>query len=348
MHRILKRIALTCWALLLLSVICGSNTNGQGGQLSINTPLPDERFIAGETLSLNASLKGRHADPSQIVWTADHTQVLGHGPEVRTSGLSAGRHEITAALGDETQNVSIRVFGDLGELYQAIPSQSEVDRILKAFSFRFIDGSQPDEKWSLYNPPRFDQSSLQPSKLVILYRLDAMRHEAFSEPLPFGDGLPLYDHFRKYVNTIELRLDCVSSHGGGRAVSIGRLGSTWWNLYSGSAGCKVPGGNPPPLAGYVDPLYLLVHEGRHSEPGDPGHTTCRNEGNMDAALDHGSGHAWAALYLMWVYKYGLYDPPAIKEEAKTTAISLLRGRLCSSPASSNPRVQAIIDELLHR
>jgi len=30
----------------------------------------------------------------------------------------------------------------------------------------------------------------------VLANLDALRHQAFSEPLPFGDGLKIYDHLR--------------------------------------------------------------------------------------------------------------------------------------------------------
>jgi hypothetical protein len=48
---------------------------------------------------------------------------------------------------------------------------------------------------------------------------------------------------------------------------------------------------------------------------------------------------------MWVYKYGLYDPPDIKEVAKSLAGTVL-GRICSLPTHSNPLVQAIVDELL--
>ncbi|PYQ59459.1 MAG: hypothetical protein DMF53_18765 [Acidobacteria bacterium] len=65
---------------------------------------------------------------------------------------------------------------------------------------------------------------------------------------------------------------------------------------------------------------------------------------MDAQFEPGSGYAYAALYLMWVYKYGLYDSPEVRAQAKADAISL-KGRFCAKPASANPDVQALLTEL---
>ena len=96
---------------------------------------------------------------------------------------------------------------------------------------------------------------------------------------------------------------------------------------------------------YIDSLFLVVHENRHNMPDDPGHTTCHGFGDMDQRLEGGSGHAWAAMYLMCVYKYS-YDPISIKNEAKTIATELLKSRFCTNPTHSNPKVQAIIDELI--
>jgi hypothetical protein len=48
---------------------------------------------------------------------------------------------------------------------------------------------------------------------------------------------------------------------------------------------------------------------------------------------------------MWVYKYGVYDPPSVKNEAKWLATGLLLQRFCTKPTSTNPKVQAIITEL---
>jgi hypothetical protein len=95
----------------------------------------------------------------------------------------------------------------------------------------------------------------------------------------------------------------------------------------------------------VNPLYLLIHEERHNEPDDPGHVYV-GDSQMDPYLKKVSGHAWAAMYAMWVYKYGKHDPPEIKQEAKNIATSLLKSRFDPKPTHSNPKVQAIIDELL--
>lgn len=320
-----------------------SVTKEQGIEIVIKSPLPDERFIAGEPVQFKAALRQGHADLSQMVWTSDVVGELGRGPELQISTLTPGYHRITARLEAQTQEVNIREFKDLSELYRAIPAHTEVERILKVFSFRWIDGQVPDEKWKPYDPPAFSPASYEPNKLPVVARLDALRHQAFSEPLPFGDGLSIYDHLRKYVNTFNMRLDCGSSSGGGGIINLNRFSSEWWNTYRDS--CKVPSPPNQPPASYL--FYIVVHEGRHSEPGEPGHTSCRGQGNMDAGFDHGSGHAWAALYAMWVYKYGLYDPPEVKKEARTVAYSLLRSRFCSPPHSSNPKVQAIVDELMH-
>ena len=61
----------------------------------------------------------------------------------------------------------------------------------------------------------------------------------------------------------------------------------------------------------------------------------------------GSGYAQGALYDMWVYKYGLYDPPDIKNQAKSAAMSVLQVTFCSTPTHSNPLAQAVVNELLN-
>lgn len=315
-----------------------------GTRLWIESPLAGERFVVNEPVNLQAVVTS-HApvNQSQLQWTSTVAGDLGSGPDVPLSGLPVGSQNIQASGLSLSQSVSVRVFTDLGALYQNEPSPAEVERISSAFKLTYLDGSQSDEHWSAYDPPTLNQSSLLPSKLVVLARLDVLRHQAFSQPLPFGNGITVYENFRKYVSNVHLRLDCNFAAGGRGTVRLNRLGSEWWNLMRPD--CKTPSPNAR-LAPYVDPLYLLVHEGRHSEPNDPGHTDCNGQTNMDATLDNGSGHAWAALYAMWVYKYGLYDPPYIKLEAKSVAISLLKTRFCSTPTSTNPAVQAIVTELL--
>ena len=69
--------------------------------------------------------------------------------------------------------------------------------------------------------------SPRPSKTVLLARLDALRHQAFDEPLPFGDGLTAFEHLRRYVRRFVVRLDCGIASGGGGAVSLPRHASNW-------------------------------------------------------------------------------------------------------------------------
>jgi len=150
------------------------------------------------------------------------------------------------------------------------------------------------------------------------------------------------------VKALDLHLDCTLNSGGGGHISLSRLTSVWDARSSATASdpdaCKEPFANPT-LYPYVNSLYLLIHEERHNEPGDPGHISVGGTPG-DATLEGGSGYAWAAMYTMWVYKYGTYDPPSIKNEAKQIATDLLRTRFPSPPTHSDPKVQAIIDELL--
>ncbi len=332
-----------------LVILAGSCTPGFKGfsyrndtLLTIQSPLPGERFVTNETVSLKVSVRDRHIDPSQIIWTSSISGALGHGKEIQVSQLPPGAHDIKVSVDGETQSISIREFKDLWDLYRATPSPAELDRLRKDFSVNWVDGTQPDEKWGPYDPPIFNQASPLPAKVVVLANLDILRHQAFSEPLPSGDGLKVYDHLRKYVKEIDLGLDCGNSSGGGGRVSLNR----WQSMWSlAKHDCKSTTSDGSQFVSYFAPLYLLMHEARHSEPGDKHHTSCFGFDNMDQSLDQGSGHAWATLYAMWVYKYGLYDPPIIKQQAKNQAYGLL-SRLCSKPASSNPKVQAIITELL--
>jgi hypothetical protein len=329
-------------SIVAVSCLLFFNSSAHGGTtLKILSPLPNERFVANETIDLRVSSDDRHMDASQAVWTSSTSGVLGHGPNLQIIKLPAGTHNITVSIGSETQSVPIRIFKDLWDLYQAPPAQAEIDRLRKDFSISWVDGSSPDEKWSSYDPPTFNQALLAPSKVVVLANLDVLRHQTFSEPLPFGDWLKVYDHLRKYVKMFSLQLDCSDSAGGGGKIFLSRWQNTW-PLARRDCKSLVPGARRD---GYVGALALLMHEARHSEPGSPVHATCFGYGNMEGSLDKGGGHAWAILYAMWVYKYGVYDPPVMKQEARTFAYATL-SRFCSKPTSSNPKVQAMIDELL--
>jgi len=130
----------------------------------------------------------------------------------------------------------------------------------------------------------------------------------------------IYAHLVEYSKKINLRLDCDFNSGGGGTLSLNRNFAVWDARSSATAtdpnACKKPFASHA-LWSYINSLYLLVHENRHNMTDDPGHTICSGVGNMDQRLEDGSGHAWAVMYLMWVYKYGSYDPPFIKNEAKS-------------------------------
>jgi len=310
------------------------------------SPLYDERFLRGEPVQFRATVE--EGDGSQLQWASDLDGFLGTGTVVSTPDLSVGEHSITASITVRGYQISatqpVRVFADLGDLYVSQPAQGEIQRILHDFTFEWVTGTGVDEDWSAYDSFDFDQTSTDPSKLVIIARLDVLRRQRFSEPLPMTGGDTIYDHLRTHVHTIRLRLDCGYNIGGGGRISLNRSGSVWDARLGGT--CE--SFTPPWLQHYVHPLQLLVHEARHSMPCDPGHTDCGLNGphNKDHELEGGSGYAWGAMYYMWVYKYSLYDPPDIKDSASEGAYWLLISRFCTTPSHSNPLVDEIIDELL--
>jgi hypothetical protein len=326
-------------ALLSLTI----SSERQTPRIEIERPLPDERLVTRERVTFRASFRGiDSAEQARAVWRSSLTGELGRGASIEVGNLSAGPQDLTVSLDGVSQSVRIRAFDDLLQLYRAKPADAELERIRKEFSFTWQDGSQPDERWELYEPTLFAPDSTRPSKAVLLANLDALRHQAFAEPLPFGDRLTAFEHLRRYVKRFVLRLDCGIASGGRGTVSLSRRASTW---YASSSNCReVPPGQQP--LGYEGPLALILHEVRHSQPGDAGHKACRGHPALDATLDNGSGFAWSALYFMWVYKYGSFDPPAVKDRARQAARSMLQYSFCSAPSSGNPKVQAIIEEIL--
>jgi uncharacterized repeat protein (TIGR02543 family) len=307
------------------------------------SPLYDERFVQGETVQFEATVEAGNG--SQLQWISDLDGFLGRGTLVITSDLSVGGHNITVSGYGSSETFPVRVFADLGELYCAPPAEGEIQRILSDFTFEWVSGSDADEDWSLYDSFDFDQNSTDPSKVVIIAKLDVLRHQRFAEPLPMTNGETIYDHLRTYVHTIQVRLDCGGAFGGGGQISLHRVASVWDGRTSDD--CKTPL-TPRLFWPYVYQLQLLVHEGRHSMPDDPMHTDCGQGGlySKDQQLEGGSGYAWGTLYAMWVYKYSLYDPPDIRDNAGLEAAWLLSDRFCNTPSHSDPQVQAIIDELL--
>lgn len=320
-----------------------SGIERQAPAIEVERPLPDERFVSGERVPFKASLRG--GDPAALaraIWSSSLAGELGRGAAIEVRNLPAGSQDVTVSLDGVSRSVRIRAFADLLKLFRATPADAELERLRKEFSFTWQDGAQPDERWRVYDPPLFAMESTRPSKTVLLAKLDALRHQAFDESLPFGDSLTAFDHVRRYVRKFVVRLDCGIASGGGGTVSLPRHASTW---YASTANCRevFPGQQPLP---YEGALALILHEVRHSQPGDPGHRPCRGHSGLDATLDDGSGFAWSTLYFMWVYKYGSFDPPSVKERARQAAKSMLQYSFCSPPSSRDPKVQAVIEEIL--
>jgi hypothetical protein len=171
--RLLEAISV---ALALISV-GGSGIQRQNTSIAIESPLPDERFVTQEPVKFKAAFRGvEQADRARAIWSSSVTGELGRGAEIDVRNLPAGAHDVTVSLDGASQSIRIREFNNLLELSQATPADAELQRIRAAFSFKWTDGSQPDERWATYDPPVFNQQSLQPSKVVLLAQLDVLRH----------------------------------------------------------------------------------------------------------------------------------------------------------------------------
>src|SRR5215831_5492965 len=102
------------------SAIPGTPGSTHGNDaLEIISPLPNERFVTNETVTLKVLLNHLHVDGSQVVWTDSNSGVLGHGPDIQVSKLLPGTHTISVSIAGETQSVSIREFENLLDFYQA-------------------------------------------------------------------------------------------------------------------------------------------------------------------------------------------------------------------------------------
>jgi hypothetical protein len=317
--------------------------------LVISSPIPDERFVRGEEISFSVVVSGKpDLYGFQLEWTSDKDGDLGTGFELTLDNLSAGSHVIEVCGYGACASISVRIYEDLWQLYQSPPAEGEIERILNDFRFNLIDGDESDEKWSAYDHV-FDQNSTDPSLLVAISKIDMLRRQRFYKPIPFTNGQTIYDHFKTYVKTINLKLDCSYNSAGGDQVNLNRNFSVWDGRVSGTpsnwGACKTPFPNYS-LYDYTNPIGLLMHEVRHCEPSDPGHRMC-NGRHSDEMFEDGGGYAQSALYSMWVYKYGLYDPLFIRNEVRFIATMFLKERICTTPTHSDPNVQAIIDELLN-
>lgn len=334
----------------------------QGTRAWRQSPLEDERFVKDEPVHLRALItsdqpadSGVPTGPSgvackQIEWTSDKDGLLGKGLDLTINTLTVGKHKIVVAgCGDEFA-FPVRVFENLEELYKSAPSQGEIDRIEDDFNLVLIDDTVLNEKWSSYDPYKFDQTSTDPSKMVIISQLDILRHQRFSELLPFTQGDNIYDHIKKYLTTIALRLDCTIASGKKNGqIDLGRAYHVWHSPAADPSvanWCKIIPDNPSLFLWRIVP-GIIVHEARHCEPSDVGHVICDGK-SMDQELEGPGASGWAqdALYSMWVYKYGLYDSDYGKQYAKEQAQLRLQNRFCTDVKHSNPKVQAIIKELL--
>ena len=299
--------------------------------IQVKSPLPSEQFVTGEDVHLEASA-AQVASGSKLVWTSSIDGPLGMGASLTAHGLSVGTHQITVSGYGLTTHVSVRVFADLLALCHASRRRAR-SRAFSPTSPSTGSTAPPPRRSGRRNGAPFDESSVHPSKTVPIAKLDTLRHQRFSQPLPFGDVLTAFDHVRKYSTTINFDLDAALNDAGGGTINANRSFSKWNNVSD-------PSDPPGAPVSYIHSLYLLLHENRHNEPGDPGHSTCTAwdgsgisiPGGMDQHFEPGSGYAAAALYLMWVYKYGIYDPQSVRDEAKQIAASIKIGSAPTRPA----------------
>lgn len=310
-----------------------------GGTVNIRSPLPDERFVDKEPVTFAANVTdaaGRETwDSTGMMWQSSRDGALGAG--TFSKPLSVGTHQITANMHGLTRAQPARVFTDLWQLYQSRPAQAEIDRILSDFVFEWVDGSatDPAQKWSSFPGFPFDQTSPNPSRTAVIQKLDILRHQRFSSPLPLPNAPEsFYVHLKRHTRTIRVTLASPLNQAAGGIINLNRGFTEWSGLFP-----------------YVHNLYLLVHENRHNEPGDPLHVACTGwDGtaipgpSFDTTFDPGSGYAAATKYLFWVHRFSLYDPPTIKAEARSASMSQ-KGRFCQRPSSSNSQLQALLVEL---
>jgi hypothetical protein len=323
--------------------------------IMIEAPLEGERFITGENPKFRATVKllNENEDGSQLQWVSDRDGNLGIGGEITIPKLSLGNHSITVSGYGITKTVNIRVFSNLMELYHAEPSLKEINRIKSDFNIIYKDGTPgiADQQWSSYENEPFNPQSPNPSKIVIIAKLDLLRHQLFAKTPPFTNGLSLYEHVKKFTKTVELHLASdFLNHAGGGVIVLNRTISHWIAV-TNSGPIKNSDGSYMPWD-YTEALQLVIHETRHNDPNSPPHIDCNDwfsgiqQSNIDQNFENGSGFSYACQYYIWVYKYGLFDTPETKTWARNQAWLGLRHSFCTKPTHSDPAMQVIIDELL--
>ena len=227
------------WCALSLTV---SSTQRQTPRIEIERPLPDERFVTRKPVTFRASFRGiDSAEQARAVWSlrSPASSAAAARSKSGTPGGAPGRD--SKARRRVTVGAHPRVRRSVAA-YRAKPADAELERVRKEFSFTWQDGSSrmsvgrsTSRRSSLWNRPGLET--------VLLARLDALRHQAFDEPLPFGDGLTLFEHLRRYVRRFVVRLDCGIASGGGGTVSLSRHASIW---YASTGNCRevLPGQEP--------------------------------------------------------------------------------------------------------
>ena len=158
-----------------------------GMQILIISPIANESFMRGETIKLKAAvISNQHTTKSHLVWDSDKDGRLGSGSSLLLNHLSVGLHRITVSGYSLKVSIQITIFQDLWALYQSPLSLASINSTDRDFTLNWIDGSASDEKWKLYQPPKFDQKLTDPSKLVLFAKLRVLKHQRFDEPLPHG------------------------------------------------------------------------------------------------------------------------------------------------------------------
>src|SRR5205085_9893948 len=102
------------------------------------------------------------------------------------------------------------------------------------------------------------------SRTAVICKLDVLRHQQFGQPLPYGTAQTAYEQVRLHTNTIRASLGSNVNMASGGVVNLNRTFALWSNDPS----------QPTTAVPYIHSLYLLNHESRHNEPGDPAHVSC--------------------------------------------------------------------------
>lgn len=145
-------------------------------------------FIKGESIILKAVLtSNRKITKSNLVWVSNIDGKLGSESLLELTNLSVGSYIITVSGYGTKIAIQITIFHDLWALYQSHLSQHEISSIMGDFAMNVLDDSVSGESWKMYELPKFDQTSTDPSKLVFIAKLRVLKHQVFDEPLPFSN-----------------------------------------------------------------------------------------------------------------------------------------------------------------